>query len=93
MFGVCLLVVAAIFFSNRQTRTIEIGDLVNRARKSSSRRKGLGGLSKKDRARNKEQNIRLMERNADSDEEAGWDEGWGESASTTGGRRVDRKRV
>lgn len=92
VFGVVMLVMFVILFCTRQARRIEIDNLVSQARKSAAKRKGFT-LSKKDRAKNKEQNIRLMEHggSADSDEEArGWDEGWTGSAS---GKRVDRKRV
>ncbi len=96
VFGAVMLVIVITLFCTRKARRIEIDDIVARARNRASRRKGLaggGGLSKKDRARHKEQNIRLMEHgaSADSDEEAaGWEEGWRDSE---GGKRVDRKRV
>ena len=92
VFGVIMLVLVVTLFCTRKARRVEIDNLVAQARKSASRRKGFT-LSKKDRAKNKEQNIRLMEHggSADSDEEArGWDEGW---TGSEGGKRVDRKRV
>ena len=88
LFSVTMLMVAAVFFFNRGARHIDIGTL--RGRRGGSRR--TGGVSKKDRARNKEQSIRLMERGSeDTDDEGGrgWEAGW----KAEGSGRVDRKRV
>ncbi|KAK3899823.1 hypothetical protein C8A05DRAFT_46202 [Staphylotrichum tortipilum] len=99
LFSVTMLMVAATFFFNRGARRIDIGNIARGRRGGGSRRKGLAvgsGASKKDRARNKEQSIRLMERaggSEDTDDEGGnWEAGWRPEASGRDGGRVDRKR-
>jgi hypothetical protein len=77
VFGFAALMIAGTFCWNRQLRRIGVGNVMGRrgGGGSSSRR---AGVSKRDRARNrdKEQGIRLMESGGsggvDSDEEGVW---------------------
>ncbi|KAK4040073.1 hypothetical protein C8A01DRAFT_35946 [Parachaetomium inaequale] len=95
VFGFATLMIVGTFCWNRQLRRIGVGSVMGR--KGGSSRGGIMrkvGASKRDRARNadKEQGIRLMERDGGStdtdEEEAGWDEGAGRRVF----ERVDRKR-
>jgi hypothetical protein len=103
VFGFAALMIVGTYFWNRQIRRIEVGNIMSR-RALSKKMKGGVGASKKDRARNKdkEQGIRLMDRDGvgmESDEEMGesWEEGWrsqeGEGAARRVFERVERKRM
>lgn len=92
VFGFAGLMIVGTFFWNRQVRAIGVGNIMGRGRRlrtagsGGKRREGLAvgmGASKKDRARNKEQAIRLMERDGAGTDSEGddWDQGWGQDAS------------
>lgn len=79
VFGFATLMIVGTFFWNRQIRQIGVGSIMGRSRRL-ERKRGVLGVSKKDRARNtnKEQNIRLMEHGSGSNgsDREDWDEGW-----------------
>ncbi|KAK4144373.1 uncharacterized protein C8A04DRAFT_11496 [Dichotomopilus funicola] len=110
VFGFAAVMIAGTFCWNRQLRKIAIASAMGRSntaggsrRLNAASRVGVGA-SRKDRARNRdqEQGVRLMERGGggSSDDEDGWRGGnaWGDDAASSGaaGRvfdRVDRKRM
>jgi hypothetical protein len=96
VFGFATLMIGGTFFYTRQLSKIDVGSIVRAVKDANARRRekrlaaaaaGVGGrrvgASRKDRARNKdkEQSIRLMDRQGGGstdteDEEEDWEEGW-----------------
>ncbi|KAK3309933.1 uncharacterized protein B0T15DRAFT_18681 [Chaetomium strumarium] len=91
VFGFATLMIGGTFFYTRQLRKIDVGAIVRAAKNANARRRNKRraaaagrqvGASRKDRARNKdkEQSIRLMDRqgggSTDTEEEEDWEQGW-----------------
>ncbi|KAK4241560.1 hypothetical protein C8A03DRAFT_30284 [Achaetomium macrosporum] len=89
VFGFAALMIGGTFFYTRQLRQIDVGAIVRAAKNARRRNKRAAaagrhvGASRKDRARNKdkEQSIRLMDRQGEGstdteEEEEDWEDGW-----------------